>query len=248
MQSKKIFIIVVAVLLSASCIPKTGIQLAGGGEGTVTGGAGSNSTGGSSGSTRELSRCPESYGAVVLAEPETFGKISDPRPMLNLIIAQSGCFQVVSRGHAMSALEKERRLSASGELATDIGKKKVVAVDYVINPSIIFSDPNAGGTNVGGLLGALLPGAIGVAAGGLSSKTLEVQVTLELINLETQVQEAVAEGRANKSDMNFSLGGGLAGGGLLGGAKGGAYDDTHMNKIIVAAFVDAYNKLVIHMR
>lgn len=251
MSSTKFLITATIVFLSAGCIPKDLMPQLGGGETTVSGAAGSAGT--SSGATRELTRCPRSYGTVALVEPETLinsetvDKAPDPRPMLNLIMSQSGCFQVLSRGHALTALEKERSLSSSGELEKDIEKGKLIAAQYLISPSIIFSDPNAGGSGAGGLLGALLPGVVGVIAGGLKFQKLEAQVILTLTNVETGVQEAVAEGRATKSDMGFSLGGGLGGGGVLGAAGGGAYKSTDMNKIVVAAFLDAYNKLVLQV-
>jgi hypothetical protein len=54
------------------------------------------------------------------------------------------------------------------------------------------------------------------------------------------VQVASAEGSTRKADMR--LGAGLFGGG--GGAAGGGYGNTNEGKIIAAAFMDNYNKIV----
>jgi len=51
---------------------------------------------------------------------------------------------------------------------------------------------------------------------------------------------AAAEGSTKKADMR--LGAGLFGGG--GGAAGGGYGNTNEGKIIAAAFMDNYNKVV----
>ena len=54
------------------------------------------------------------------------------------------------------------------------------------------------------------------------------------------VQVAAAEGSTKKADLR--LGAGLFGGG--GGAAGGGYGNTNEGKIIAAAFMDNYNKIV----
>ena len=51
---------------------------------------------------------------------------------------------------------------------------------------------------------------------------------------------AAAEGSTKKADLH--LGAGLFGGG--GGAAGGGYGNTNEGKIIAAAFMDNYNKVV----
>ena len=54
---------------------------------------------------------------------------------------------------------------------------------------------------------------------------------------------SIAEGSARKRDIGFALGGaGLSAG--FGGVAGGAYTNTDIGKIVSAAFLDAYNKLV----
>jgi hypothetical protein len=58
------------------------------------------------------------------------------------------------------------------------------------------------------------------------------------------VQVAAAEGSTRKADLR--LGGALFGGGA--GAAGGGYGNTNEGKIIAAAFMDNYNKVVTVVR
>jgi hypothetical protein len=79
-------------------------------------------------------------------------------------------------------------------------------------------------------------------AGGL--KANEASTTLLLIDNRSGVQLAAAEGSAKNFD--FSLFGGGYGSGLFGGAAG--YSSTPEGKILIAAFMDSYNKLVVATR
>ncbi len=213
------------------------------GEGSsmVTGSAGA---AGSKQQSTHLLHCVRPIGTAALVEPEhpTYAQygLSSPVPLLRLMMAQSRCFRVVDRGAASSALRRERELAAGGQLrrGSAMGGGQMVAADYVITPSIVFQDNNAGG-GFGGL-GALLPGAVGAIAGGIKTTNLESQVTLFLTNVRSGVQEAVAEGSAKKKDIGFG------GFGLIGGVAGvgGSYQNTDIGKITAAAFMDAHNKLV----
>ena len=67
---------------------------------------------------------------------------------------------------------------------------------------------------------------------------------LTLVDNRSGVQVAASEGSASKSDFaGFgSLFGGSAGGGL------GGYQNTAQGKVITAAFMDAYNQMVVALR
>ena len=93
-------------------------------------------------------------------------------------------------------------------------------------------------------LGGLLPGVGGLLAGAIQVESLEAQTLLTLTNVRTGLQESVAEGSARKRDVGFALGGGFVGGSGGLGAAGGAYASTDIGKIVSAAFLDAFNKLV----
>jgi curli biogenesis system outer membrane secretion channel CsgG len=168
-------------------------------------------------------------------------KLGSTVPVLRMLIQQSNCFVVVERGRAMNNMMQERALEQSGETrqGSNFGKGQIVAADYSMSPSINFSQKGTGGVGgaVGGLFGSVGRLA-GVVGGGLKSN--EASTTLLLIDNRSGVQLAAAEGSAKNFD--FNLFGGMFGGGLGGGA--GGYTNTPEGKILTAAFMDSYNKLV----
>lgn len=216
----------------------------GGGSSMVTGSAGAAGTKGEAG---ELFRCARPIGTAALLEPESryymaYG-LTSPVPVLRLLMAQSNCFRVVDRGRASSALQRERAMAAGGELqkGSRMGSGQMVAADYIITPTILRKNKNAGGAFGG--LGGLLPGAAGVIAGGLKTQDLEAEVLLTVTNVRTGVQDAVAQGSASKSDISW---GGFGWAGPVAGL-GGSYENTDIGKITAAALLDAHNKLAVQL-
>lgn len=160
-------------------------------------------------------------------------------PLIRLMIQQSNCFVVVDRGRAMNSMMQERDLGASGELRnrSNMGKGQMVAADYVVTPTIQFSQNTGGGA--AGLAGLLPYGAIIGAVAG-SMKTSEASTTLMLVDTRSGVQVAAAEGSAKNTDFGFgALGIGGGGAGAM-----GAYSKTPQGKVIAGAFLDSYNQLV----
>ena len=217
----------------------------------VLGGSSTTATGGAGGATSEgassqLERCDESFGTMAVVEDQGapwYGdlaqyKLGSTVPVLRMMVQQSNCFVVVERGRAMSNMMQERTLEQSGEMreGSSFGKGQMVAADYTMSPSITFSKKGTGG--VGGALGGVFGRIAGAVAGGLKSN--EASTTLLLIDNHSGVQLAAAEGSAKNFD--FAVGGGIFGCGA-GGALGG-YTDTPEGKILTAAFMDSYNKLV----
>lgn len=217
----------------------------GGGSSMATGSAGS---GGTQGEASELIRCDRPIGTAALLEHDrpTYSHygLTSPIPLIRLMMAQSGCFQVVERGAASQALQRERELAQQGELAkgSAMGGGQMAAADFIITPNIVHQDEDSGGGF--GALGGLLPGRAGAVAGGIRTRNLEAQTVLFVTNVRTGIQEAVAEGSATKRDIGWG-GGGFAG--VIAGV-GGAYQDTEVGKIVAAAFLDAHNKLVTQLR
>ena len=159
-------------------------------------------------------------------------------PVLKLIVQQSNCFVVVSRGRVMNSMMQERQLEQSGELRnnSNFGKGQMVSADYSLSPTITFSNSDAGG--LGGMVGGLL-GSVGSAIGGsLSAK--EASTVLTLVDNRSGVQLAAAEGSAKSWDLGAI--GSMFGGGL--GGVGGGYSNTAEGKVIVAAFMDSYIGIV----
>ena len=237
-----------AVALTASAQGITDMKKGEGGS-AVQGSAG---PGGSSGAPSDLEHCDKPMGTVAVVEPQAHValalsryKLGSPSGLIRLMIQQSNCFLVVERGAGMQNLMQERALSQSGQLRQDsnMGGGQMVTADYVLTPSVVFSESNAGG--VGGAIGSLFGTGgrvIGALAGGLQFK--EAQTSMLLADARSSLQVAAAEGSAQKADLR--LGGFLAGAGTA-GALGG-YANTNEGKVIAASFADNYNGIVRSVR
>jgi Curli production assembly/transport component CsgG len=225
-------------------------QTLGKGGSLASGGAGPD--GNAQGASAQLERCDSPKGTLAVVEPQSqvgqdlqrYG-LGSPTAVIRMLVQQSNCFQVVERGVAMGNMMQERALAAGGELQRDqnVGKGQMVAADFIVTPSVVFSENNAGG--VGGALGGLLGGgrgrAIGAIAGGLKFK--QAETSMLLVDSRSGIQVASAQGSAEKAD--FALGGALLGGVA---AAGGGYSNTNEGKVIVASFLDNWNNIVRNIR
>lgn len=206
----------------------------------------------------ELPQCAAPFGVASLVEdqpeqqPQTnanlallaqlagqqSGQLSavDPLPLLRLLASESNCFQIVERGFASSALQRERELAGIEE--------PQLASDYLLTARVVYSDTRAGGSRgllggVGRALGGNLGGIVGSAV-NFNSRTAEAEVLLAAIDVKTGIQVAAASGSARKRDRS------IFGGGILGGfgGLGGTYSSTDIGKVTAIAALDAYIKLV----
>jgi len=164
------------------------------------------------------------------------GLLSTPQ-LLRLLVQRSNCFTVVERSATgMAAMERERALMQSGEMeeGSRMGGGQVVASDYSLNGEVLFSGATGGfGGGGGGMIGGLI-----------GSRKNEAWVTLTTVDNRSGVQLAMAEGSATKrswSGLAAMFGGGGAGG-------FGAYSKTPEGKIILPAFVNAFNIMVSNLR
>ncbi len=231
-----------AVLFAASATAQ-GITQPKQGQGgsVVKGAAGTEGSTGDSG----LEHCDKPMGAMAVVEPQSQVltalmryRLQSPVGLIRLMIQQSNCFIVVERGAGMQNLMQERALANSGQAreGSNMGGGQMVAADFVVTPSVVFSENNAGG--VGGAVGGLLGGKAAAVAGGLKFK--EAQTSMLVADSRSGVQVAAAEGSTKKADLR--LGGAFFGAG--GGASAGGYGNSNEGKIIAAAFMDNYNKVV----
>lgn len=209
----------------------------------VQGGAG---TSGGQNASADLQRCDKPLGAMAVVEPQDFViqslsryNLGSPTSLVRLMIQQSNCFLVVERGVGMQNMMQERALSGSGELrqGSNMGGGQMVSADFILTPSVVFSDNNAGG--VGGAIGGLIGGRGGRLIGGLAGglKFKEAQTSMLVADARSGLQVAAAEGSAKKADLGLGI---FGGGGALGGAAGG-YGSTSEGKIIAASLLDNYN-------
>ncbi len=192
-----------------------------------------------------IEHCDKPMGAMAVVEPQSeymmaLGRynLQSPVSLIRMMIQQSNCFIVVERGQGLRNMQQERDLAGGGQVrsGSNIGGGQMVAADFILTPAVVFSEGNAGG--IGGALGAFGGRKAGIIAGGLKFK--EAQTSMLVADARSGVQVAAAEGSTKKADMR--LGAGLFGGG--GGAAGGGYGNTNEGKIVAAAFMDNFNKIV----
>ncbi len=249
---KKVALAALAVIALAGC-QSTGMKLGGGTNNTVTGGA---AGGSSQGENSQLEKCDSPVGTVSLVENQQAGwytilrneyRLPPTANLLRVLIQQSNCFVVVERSAAgMNAMTRERAMMDNGEMrkGSNFGKGQVVASDYGLTPEVTFSEDNAGG--FGAALGGILGGRGGSALGGVAanSKTREASAMLTLVDNRSGVQVSSSTGNASNTDWG---GFGTLFGGSAGASMGG-YSNTSQGKVVSAAFVDAYNQMVIALR
>src|SRR6185369_259090 len=105
--------------------------------------------------------------------------LQSPVGLIRLMVQQSNCFIVVERGVGMQNMMQERALAAGGEArqGSNLGGGQMVAADFIMTPSVVFSENNAGGG--GGAVAGLLGGkarAIGAVAGGIKFKEAQTSM------------------------------------------------------------------------
>ncbi len=198
----------------------------------------------------QIPTCDKKIGTLAVTEPQnqwwTALNLESPAALIKVFVSQSKCFTLVDRGKGLQAAQAERALAASGEerAGSNIGKGQMKAADYVLVPDIANQNRNAGGTNIGGMLGGLLPHGIGAVVGGVSMKSKTADVVLTLTDVRSTEQVALEQGHSKKTDIGWMGGGGA---GFFGGFAGGgasSYANTEIGQVVTMAYLDAYIKLV----
>jgi hypothetical protein len=228
--------------VSASAQGVTGYKQ-GKGSTVVTGAAGTNGSTGDKG----LEHCDRPMAAMAVVEPQSEYmmalsryNLQSPVSLIRMMIQQSNCFIVVERGQGFRNMQQERDLAEGGQMrsGSNIGGGQMVAADFILTPGVVFSEGNAGGVGGAMSLFGRHAGLAGSVVSGLQFK--EAQTSMLVADARSGVQVASAEGSTKKADLN--LGGSLFGSG--GGGSLGGYGNTNEGKIIAAAFMDNYNKIV----
>jgi hypothetical protein len=236
-----------AMALLGGCADMGGVQMGSERAKTVATGSAGGST--STNANAQLEHCDQSLGTLAVVEDQGQRwyyyltreyKLQSTVPLIRMLVQQSNCFVIVERGRGFNQMTQERNLDRSGEMraGSNFGPGQMVAADYSMNPSISFSQRDAGG--LGAALGRFNStlGLAGAVAGNV--KFREASTMLTLIDNRSGVQLAAAEGSASKTDFGAWSGvfGGLGAGGL------GGYTNTAEGKVLAGAFADAYNQLV----
>jgi len=205
---------------------------------------------------REMPHCTKPLGTIAMVEPENQWwrqySLGSPEAIIKVFVQESHCFTLVNRGRSMQSRAMERALADNGELqrGSNMGKGQVRAADFLLEPNIVTTNDNSGGSNVGGAIGGVLSHfggggarAIGSLAGGINIKKGEANVTLSVVDSRT-TEEQVVEGYYRKTDVGFNASTSASWWGGFAGAGGGGYQNTQIGQVIVLAYLDAYIKLV----
>jgi curli biogenesis system outer membrane secretion channel CsgG len=198
--------------------------------------------------------CDKKIGTLAVTEPQNQWwvalNLESPAALIKVFVSESKCFTLVDRGKGLQAAQAERALAASGEerQGSNIGKGQMKAADYVLVPDVVNQNRNASGTNVGSIIGGLLPHGVGALVGGVSLKSKTADVVLTLTDVRSTEQVALEQGHAKKTDLGWMGGGGAGffGGFAAGGASG--YANTEIGQVVTMAYLDAYTKMVADLK
>ncbi len=237
--------------VACAAIALAGCVQQGGASGPVTGAAGGSA---SVGAASSLQRCAEPLGTVAIddgREQSWWGpfsartQITTIEPMVRLVVQQSNCFVITAMGNnrlesRMRGMVGDMRNSGEFRAGSNMQRGQRVAADLFIEPAILFANQDLGG--IGGGVGGWGGVALGLAGAAMS--TSATSVTLSVFDMRSGVQVAASEGSSTATNFGALVGGfGATAGGVLGG-----YQRTPAGQATVAAFVDAYNKLVVAVR
>ena len=158
---------------------------------------------------------------------------------------QSNCFVITSVGNnrtesKLSNITDKQRNSGEFRAGSRQQKGQRVAADYYMEPAIIIDNDSTGQLAAG--VGSLFGGVGALVVGAMQSKASVV--TLTMFDIRSGVQLSISEGNATAT--NFGAAMGAFGGGAAGGL--GGFSRTPEGKATVAAFMDAYNNMVVSLR
>ena len=244
-----------ASLTLAGCVTPGGGLVSTGTSPTAATGAAAGST--SVNANPAFERCDAPLGTLAVDDGRgkdwyaSFGaatKVTSIEPLIRLAVQQSNCFVITSVGNnrtesKITAITDKQRNSGEFRAGSNQQKGQRVAADYFLEPAIIIDNESTGqvGASLGGVMGRKNP-LLGALAGGLQSKSSVV--TLTMLDIRSGVQIGISEGNSTATNYGAALGafGSSAAGGLSG------FSRTPEGKATVAAFMDAYNSMVISLR
>ncbi|MBY4897117.1 penicillin-binding protein activator LpoB [Cupriavidus sp. AU9028] len=244
--------VVAASLALAGCVTPGGGVINTGTAPTAATGAAGGAT--SVNANASLERCDAPLGTLAVDDGRgkewyaSFGaatKITTIEPLIRLAVQQSNCFVITSIGNnrtesKLSAITDKQRNSGEFRAGSRQQKGQRVAADYYMEPAIIIDNDSTGQLAAG--VGSLF-GNVGALVGGAMQSKASV-VTLTMFDIRSGVQVSISEG--NSTATNFGAALGAFGGSTAGGL--GGFSRTPEGKATVAAFMDAYNNMVVSLR
>lgn len=198
----------------------------------------------------DIPTCGRNLGTIAIREPEhnwwTDLNLASPEVLLKVFVRKSGCFTLVDRGKGFEMAQQERALASGGSLqqGSNVGAGQVKAADYILVPDIASKNADAGGMNIGGLLGGFVGHGAGAILGNLNLHSSTADVVLSIVNVRTSEDGPIEQGHGSKTDLGFGVGGGWGSWAGFGGAGVSSYTSTDIGQVVTLAYIDAYTRLV----
>jgi len=200
--------------------------------------------------TAQIPVCSRNLGTLAVIEPDTnwwsANQLASPAALIKVFVSRSHCFTLLDRGKGMAAMQAERELASSGDLrgGSNLGKGQIKAADYVLVPDLVSQNNDAGGNNIGALLGGLVGNSnVGALVGGLNIRKKTADVVLTVTDVRSSEQVAMTEGHAGKTDVGWNAGAGVFWGAFAGAGAGG-YANTELGQVVTLAYLQAYTDMV----
>ncbi len=172
--------------------------------------------------------------------------LESPEALIKVFVSESKCFTLVDRGKGLQAAQAERELASSGDLrgGSNVGKGQMKAADYVLVPDVVNKNDKSGGKNIGGMLGGALRGHR--RRGGGRRQPEEQDRRRGADASPTCVPPSRWPCSRATRRRRTSAGGGGGGGwmGAFAAAGASSYSNTEIGQVVMAAYLDAYVKLV----
>lgn len=187
----------------------------------------------------ELTKCETSYGSVAIVEGETQGwsewGLGSPRALINALANESGCFTVHNPASGTPATFLMNVIAGSKEeIDKTVEMAKGAAMEGLVR-SGAASGMLRGVPGGGSMLGAF-------SAFGGKKKT--VAAGIRMISPMNGMTIVMGSGNVQKSTLDFGGAGAPSAAGWVGGASAAGYGNNANGKMLVEAFVLAFNNVV----
>lgn len=251
------------VVLLSGCA-KPGLQT--GGSGNLVSGSAAGGT--SVDANKTLERCSSPMGTLAVSDGRITGAqaVTTVDPLIRLAVQQSNCFVITAIGNSatralINEIVGEQRNSGEYRAGSKQQKGQRVAADYLMEPQVIVLNESTEGHRAGGFgagyrhysppgqisLGGILADSLAATLADAADKRT-TDVTLTLTDIRSTVQVGISQGSATANRLQTNGWGGYLGesvGAVVGLAS---FKNTPEGLSTAAAFLDAYNQLVVAVK
>ncbi len=187
----------------------------------------------------ELIRCEKSYGSVAVVEGDTQGwaqyGLGSPRSLITALATESGCFTVHNPASGTPATFLLNVIAGSKEeVDQGVNMAKTAAMEGLVRSGA-----------AGSLLGSVpMGGALLGAFSGFGGKKKIVAAGIRMISPMNGQTMVAGSGEVKASTLSFGNAAGVPMAGWMAGAQASGYGGSKDGKMLVEAFVKAFNAVV----